>query len=309
MIRKSSFKRIMLATLVLIIVLIVYLFPTSDNVIETLSYIKKEEMPIFLVDTKDYLARTTIIKDNNTTDELIKEILTSLTIGSNKEQYIKEGFKGIIPKGTKILNIELDNGILSINFSKELLNVTINDEEKMIEAIIYSLLEIKDIKKIVILVDGTPLDKLPNSGKKLPKYLDKEYGINKIYDINSLRGISKTTIYYLSKYNDYYYYVPVTKIDNSNEERIEIIIKELKSTPIYHTNLISYLKASANLTSYALLENSIELSFDNYLLANLHNKDILEEVKYSIALSVRDTYDIYETVFNSTELDNIHIKI
>ena len=309
MIKKSSLKRIMLATLVLIIVLIVYLFPTTNQVQEQLSYIKKEEMPIFLVDTKDYVARTTIIKDNTSTIDIIKEIITSLTKNSSKERYIKEGFKAIIPDGTKIIDIKLNNEILTINFSKELLNVSKLDEEKMIEAITYSLLEIKDIKKIIIMVDGKKLDKLPNSGKKLPMYLDKEYGINKIYDLNSLKDICKTTIYYLSKYKDYYYYVPVTKIDNSNDERIEIIIKELKSTPIYQTNLISYLRASANLTSYTLLENSIELSFDNYLLANLHNKDILEEVKYSIALSIRDTYNIYETVFNSKELDGISIKI
>ena len=309
MIKKIALKRIMITTLVLLIVLIVYLFPTKGNIEETVSYIKKEEMPIFLVDKKEYVARTTIIKDNTDISNLIEEIISSLTIGSKKENYIKEGFKAVIPKGTKLLDKKLQDGILTINFSDELLNIDIFNEEKMIEAIIYSLLEIKDIKKIQILVEGSILKELPNSHKKLPLFLDKEYGINKIYDFNSIKGTSKTTIYYLSKNNDYYYFVPVTKIDNNNEERIEIIIKELKSTPIYHTNLISYLAASANLSSYELLKNSIELSFNNELLANLYDKDILEEVEYSIALSVRDTYGIYETVFNSNELDNVHIMI
>ncbi len=98
----------------------------------------------------------------------------------------------------------------------------------MIEAIIYSLTEIKDIKKIKILVEGKPLTNLPNSNKKLPEYLDKSYGINKIYNIDSIKETTKTTIYYLSKNKDYYYYVPVTKVSNEKTERVEIIIKELK---------------------------------------------------------------------------------
>ena len=309
MIKKSSLKRIMLATLVLILLLIVYLFPKNNAISENLSYIKKEEMPIFLMDKLDYVARTTIIKDNDTTNELIDEIIDSLTINSKKSNYIKEGFRAIIPENTKIIDKKLENGLLTINFSKELLTVSKENEEKMLEAIIYSLLEIKDIKGITIMVEGSFLKELPNSHKKIPNVLDKNYGINKIYDLYSLKNISKTTIYYLSKNNDYYYYVPVTKINNNENERIEIIINELKSTPIYHTNLISYLEASTNLTSYELLANSIELSFDNYLLANLHNKDLLEEVQYTIALSVRDTYEIYETIFNSPELNNIHLKI
>src|SRR5699024_9849702 len=112
---------------------------------------------------------------------------------------------------------------------------------------------------------------------------------------------SKTTIYYLSKYNDYYYYVPVTKISNENLEKAEIIINDLKTTPIYHTNLISYLAASTNLTNYEILEDSISLSFHNLLLSGIDDEDMLEEVKYAISLSIRDSYGIDEVIFNFPE--------
>ena len=303
MIKKSSFRRIMVATLALFILLIIYFFPTTTPIEESLSYIEKQEMPIFLVDSMEYVARTTIVKESDKTEDLIIEIIESLTINSQKSNYIREGFKAIIPENTKVLNTKLENNILTINFSKEILNVKKADEEKMIEAIIYSLMEIPEIKKIKILVEGNTLSELPNSKKKLPEILDKNYGVNKIYNLDSIKDTSKTTIYYLSKYNDYYYYVPVTKVSNESMQKAEIIIKELKTTPIYHTNLISYLAASTNLTNYELLENSIALSFDNHLLANIDDKDILEEVKYSIALSLRDSYDIKEVLFNYPDAD------
>ena len=310
MIKKSSIRRICVATLTLFILLIIYFFPSNDTVIkEHLSYITKDEMPIFLVDNKDYVARTSIVKNSSETIEQIKEIIEALTKNTKKSSYIRDGFKPIIPDGTKILDLKLEENILTIDFSKELLNVVHCDEQKMIEAIIYSLTEIKDIKKIKILVEGKPLTNLPNSNKKLPEYLDKSYGINKIYNIDSIKETTKTTIYYLSKNKDYYYYVPVTKVSNEKTERVEIIIKELKSTPIYHTNLISYLAASANMTSYEMLENAISLSFNNYLIANIKEEDILEEVKYSIALSIRDTYGINEVIFNIPDTENTKISI
>ena len=310
MIKKSSIRRICVATLTLFILLIIYFFPSNDTIIkEHLSYIAKDEMPIFLVDNKDYVARTSIVKNSSETIEQIKEIIEALTKNTKKSSYIRDGFKPIIPDGTKILDLKLEENILTINFSKELLNVVHCDEQKMIEAIIYSLTEIKDIKKIKILVEGKPLTNLPNSNKKLPDYLDKSYGINKIYNLDSLKETTKTTIYYLSKNKDYYYYVPVTKVSNEKTERVEIIIKELKSTPIYHTNLISCLAASANMTSYEMLENAISLSFNNYLIANIKEEDILEEVKYSIALSIRDTYGINEVIFNIPDTENTKISI
>lgn len=301
MLRKSSIRRIMLATLALFLLLIIYFFPTTPSISESLSYIEKEEMPIFLVDNMEYIARTSIVKNSDNTDDLIKEVIESLTIGSNKSNYIREGFKAVIPEGTKVLDIKLEDGILTINFSKELLNVSQDSEEKMLEAIIYSLTEIDSVKKIKILVEGKSLTNLPNSNKKIPGLLDKNYGINKIYNLDSIKDTSKTTIYYLSKYNDYYYYVPVTKISNENLEKAEIIINELKTTPIYHTNLISYLAASTNLTNYEILENSISLSFDNHLLAGIDDEDMLEEVKYAISLSIRDSYGIDEVIFNISE--------
>ena len=301
MLRKSSIRRIMLATLALFLLLIIYFFPTTPSISESLSYIEKEEMPIFLVDNMEYIARTSIVKNSDNTDDLIKEVIESLTIGSNKSNYIREGFKAVIPEGTKVLDIKLEDSILTINFSKELLNVSQDSEEKMLEAIIYSLTEIESVKKIKILVEGKSLTNLPNSNKKIPGLLDKNYGINKIYNLDSIKDTSKTTIYYLSKYNDYYYYVPVTKISNENLEKAEIIINDLKTTPIYHTNLISYLAASTNLTNYEILENSISLSFDNHLLAGIDDEDMLEEVKYAISLSIRDSYGIDEVIFNISE--------
>ncbi len=299
MLKKSALRRIILASLALVILLIIYFFPTNSNQIESsLTYVDPIEMPIFLIDNNDYVARTTIVKNKEDVMDVIPEVIDALTIGGSKSSYIPNDFKALIPKNTKLLDFSLTEGLLKLNFSKEFLTIEAKYEEKMLESLIYSLTELNDVKKIMLFVEGKQLTHLPHSNKKLPNTLDKDYGINKIYNLDSIKDTSKTTIYYLSKSNDLYYYVPVTEITNDATERVEVIINNLKSLPTYHTNLISFLQASASLQNYELLEDSISLSFNNYLLANLNEKEILEEVKYSIALSLRDTYNIKEVSFN-----------
>lgn len=298
MLKKLALKKIIIVSLSFIVLLLIYFFPTTDNynVNTTLTYTNPETLPIYLVDHNDLVSRFEIIKTSESTEDLVKEIINNLTIDSTSSSHIPSNFKKIIPKNTKLINQSIDDGILKINFSKELLDIEEDNEEKMLEAIIYSLTEIKDIKGIIIFVEGNTLTNLPNSKKTLPNILDRSYGINKVYELESLKEINKITTYYISKMDGFSYYTPVTTITNKQNEKVEVIIEKLKTAPTYQTNLVSYLEANAELLNYEILENSINLSFNNHIL-NLNNNEIMEEVKYTIALSIRDTYNINETIF------------
>ena len=127
-----------------------------------------------------------------------KKILQTLVIGSKQSEYIPNGFTAIIPKNTKINSIDFKNNLIKVDFSKELLNVDQNNEEKMIESIVYSLTSIKDVKKVMIFVNGEILYQMPNSKKNLPETFDRSYGINKVYDLNTISNSTKTTVYYIS---------------------------------------------------------------------------------------------------------------
>ena len=297
MLKNNAIRRIITSTLALIIMLLLCVFPKNDklSIPEEVIYVEEITMPIYAIDKNNYVARTSVIKND---EQMIPYIIDMLTIGSINANYLPSGFVGIIPKGTKLLSFFLEDKLLKLNFSKEFLNVSKENEEKLIEALIYSLCELDDVDKIMIFVEESQLQKLPNSGKRLPITLDKSYGINKVYNLDDIKNTSQTTIYYLSKNNDNLYYIPITKITNEKLEPVEIIVKELKSTPIYETNLISYLNASYELKDYEILENSITLSFNNLLIANLNEDSINEEVKYTLALSLRDTYNINDIVIN-----------
>ena len=301
MLKKAALRRIMVSTLALIIVGVLYFLPSNEESIslkQNILYVDASNFPIYLLNEDDYVIRTTMVTDNTDSISLAKELIDALTVGSNKKEYISEHFKQVIPQNTTLLNISLQDGLLKLDFSKEFLNCDKDLEELMIEAIIYTLTEIDDVDKIMIFVEGEKLEVLPQSKIRLPSTLDRSYGINKVYELTSLKDITKTTVYYIGEFQDLVYYVPVTKVENdTGDNKIEIIIDELKSSPIYETNLMSYLASSVELENYEELENQVILSFNNKILSDFDESSILEEVKYSISLSIQDTLNVEEVIF------------
>ena len=295
MLMKKALKKIIISLSCLMIVFILYLFPDNkDYTKKNIIHNNNENNIIYLMDNNDYISRvSTVLTSDNNIDK-IKEIISILTIGSNN--YIRDGFKKVIPRNTKLLSVSIEDNLVKLNFSKELLNVDEKNEVSMIEAIVYSITSLDNIKYISIFIDGNILDKYPNSGVKLNTILDRSIGINKVFNIDSVINTNKTTIYYLSKYNDYYYYVPVTKIFNDNISKIELIIKELSGNKMLNTNLISYLNSNTELLSYNELDKSLLLNFNEGILEDINSNNILEEVSYSINLSIKDNYDV-DSVF------------
>ncbi len=300
MLKRLALKKLIVVSLSLLFLFLIYLFPKNEtyDVNTTLTYTNPKTIPIYLIDNNDYVSRFEIISKTESEDplEMVDEVIANLQIDAENSSHVPNNFKKIIPKNTKIISKNLNDGLLKINFSKELLNVSKEMEEKLIEALVYSLTEIKDINKIMIFIEGELLKELPHSKKPIPSTLDRSYGINKVYELESMKDITKITTYYISKMDNYFYYTPVTTITNNKNEKVEIIIEKLKSSPTYNVNLVSYLVSSAELLNYEILENSINLSFNNDVLS-LNDNSIIEEVKYSIALSIRDTYNINETIF------------
>lgn len=304
MLKRMSIKKIMVSSCAILLLLIIYLIPDNKREInlkqDKIEYSYNNVVStIYLVDRNNYVARTSIPSCKCEGVDKAKDLVEGLIIDGNKSSIIPNGFRSIIPPSVRILNLSLDNSILTIDFSKDILDVSEREEKKMLEAIIYTLTSIEGIDKIIIKVEGEVLNNLPKSGESLPSVLDKSYGINKTYDLVNTSDIDSYTLYYVNKYNNNEYYVPVTKYVNSKiTDPIKVIIKELSSSPIYETNLMSYLNSEAKLISYDLSEDTLKLNFNSLLLNDVDKKSILEEVIYTISLSMDNIYnDLKEVSF------------
>lgn len=305
MLKNKLKKRIFLIISSLLIILIIYLFPTKK--IETINNEKKsyKDAYIYLIDYNNYVARVNVVLKENDRINKIKEIINYLTIDGNKSNYIKEGFKQVIPKDTKLLSVDIDNNIVKLNFSKELLNIEYDKIDTLISSLIYSITSLDSNYKLSIYIEGNILTKLPNN-EVIDSILDRSYGINKTFNIDSINGITKTTIYYLSKYNDYYYYVPITLMSNNKDDKIKIIIEQMSSKSVYNTNLISYIKDIQKI-NYEIKNDYIVLNLNNNVFSS---KDLIEETIYTLNLSIQDNYDVSKVIYylDNTLIKEINIK-
>lgn len=313
MIKRFTMKRIIMSSAVLFALLLLCLIPNKElKIEEKVKYIENDNLKtvVYLLDNHNYLARTTVAITSTEIEKKARDLLNILIKDSSGESKVPNGFKSIIPSNTEIKSLELVDDIIKVNFSKELLDVKEEYEEKVIEAIVYTLTSIEGVNKVIIYVDGDILSKLPKTKINLPSTLDKSYGINKEYNISSFKNINSVTVYYVSKFNDDTYYVPVTKYMNDDREKIKIIIEELASTPLYNTGLMSYLNSNISLLASEQDIDTLSLVFDDYLFNDANSKNILEEVIYSISLSVGDNYDVKEVIFevNNEEIYKSVIK-
>lgn len=307
MLKKISIRKLIISFSALFTLFLIYLIPNNENdknkledIPQELEYVNNDLVTssVFLLDSYNMLGKTEVPVSSKDIESLAKELLEVLINGGANEDRIPNGFKSILPSDTKILSLKYDKDLIKVDFSKELLNTSKEMEEKVVEAIIYTLTSINGVNKVIIYVDGNILTKLPQTKINLPSILDRSFGINKEYDINSIKDINQVTIYYVNKNNDNYYYVPVTKYLNDDRDKIKIVIDELSGNSIYNTNLMSFLNSNAELISSEKKDDLMHLNFNEYIFSDIEEKNILEEVIYTISLSVCDNYEVKGVVFN-----------
>lgn len=283
MLYKKALRKIFITTLTMIIILTVYTIPVTQKEkvlrtnleIEEVTNLKTDS--IYLLNKENYLVKTDIFIDSNNLEDKIEKIINYLTLTNDKTPI---NLTSYIPKNTKLINYNIESNSLLLNFSKEFTNSKI--EDIMITGIVYSLLELNEIKEVSFQVENNFYKNYTN--------LNKNIGINKNILYTNRNNINKVVIYYLDKSDNYY--VPVTNYVNDDREKIEIIIDELKNTK---KGLISYINENTKLLDYNNENNLFILNFNNKLKDD--NKLSEEKILNTISYSVFDNYDVNMVMF------------
>ena len=309
MIKTKAIRKIFTTTLSMFIILCVFSLMTInlDNTLKVNLEINDisgiGNGYVYLLSKNDYLVRKNIYLDSDDNVLNIKKALSYL-IESDNNKYSNE-LMGVIPKGTKINEVICGDDLVTIDFSKEILSVSIGHEKHMISSIVYTIMDLVDVEGVSILVDGELLRSYPNTGEVFGSVLNKSIGINNRYDITSRKDINRVVLYYVDLIDEDIYYVPVTKYINDDREKVKIIIEELKSSYLSEVNLMSFLNSNVKLIDYQMENDIFFLNFDDYLFDS--NDKILEEVMYTISYSIFDNYDVNMVMFlvNGEEVNHI----
>lgn len=291
MLKTKAIRKIFTTTLTMFIILTVFTIPTTTknkNVLRT--NLEIEDVTnlstdrIYLLNKDNLLVRTEVFIEGKSKVEKIKNIVNYLTLTNDK---IPSGLKGYLPKKTKLINLNLDENIVYLNFSKEFLQHKKSERNIIITGLVYSILEIENLESVIVQVEDDYL-----KDYKYP--INKNIGINNKYLINSRKDLNRVVIYYLDNINNKNYYVPVTKYLNDKRDKIEVVIDELKNNS-ESDDLISYVNNKLELIDYREESDVLFLNFNDYLLEN--NEDINKDILNTIAYSAFSNYEVNMVMF------------
>lgn len=286
MLREKILHKIYMTTLIVFVLFIISSFTVNKTIPNIKTEYHTNLSTIYLLDDDNYLLEVSISAKDNINDNI------PIVFNNLKDTKHYSGLKGLIPINTKINNYEIKDKILNIDFSDNLLNVNDELKDKVIESIVYSYLNFKEIDKVRITINGKELSEINNS---YPNILTRDIGINKEYSINSIKDIKKVVLYYYEEKDNNKYYVPVTKYINSKDDKIKIIIDNLKTNYLSKTNLMSYLNDKVKIDKYEKTNNIVTISFASIL--DFNDNDMLEEVIYTLSNSIIESNEAVKVIF------------
>lgn len=263
---------------------------------------EKKYRKVYLLDENKFLIPLSINVSNKA--NLVDEIYT---IVSNLRDLEVEGFTTTIAEDVKINQIELENGILNIDFSKEFLTYQSELEEKIIESLTWSVLDFKEVKGLTISVDGVRLTKMPINGLNLPSVLNKDIGINKYHDmVDDYRGSDNVVVLYEKKVGGNTYYVPVTRkvIKESTDART---IVNAMDNDIAIMSGLSQIKVLKNFTNKNIEcdDVSVNVSLSNdYLI----DDNLIDSELYEILMVVFEYNDLDSKVNFLIDEENVEVS-
>lgn len=258
----------------------------------------KEEV---IIDNRDSNYRVFVLtKDNmvvpvslKVEEKLTKEeqILDVFSLLKEDQKYENGEMNGFIPSDTKLNDINVENGILTLDFSIEFNNIK-QTPSRVMEALTYSFLGIEGIDGLSLRIDGSLVDKVANDFK-IPLVLDKTYGINKrVNDLTDLLDKEEITVIYNKKINDRTYYTPSTVLAKKGDNRINTLYNALSLKP----NIIQGL---SSVKEYSYLN----VSKDPVINEQVVSMDILPSAMIDEVTISKELFDLMNLTFEYSNLD------
>ncbi|WP_044640623.1 GerMN domain-containing protein [Risungbinella massiliensis] len=240
----------------------------------------------FLTDSQYVAPYTVPMTENKDVQAQAKAIVQKLIQDAPDAAKLPNGFTAVIPKGTTVKALKVDNGKATVEFSKEFLSYDVAKEQQIFQAITWSLTSHPQIKEVNLYVEGAPLQA---KGKSNTAGLTRSNGIN--IDLSAGIDITRSmpvTVYYLMQNHDKkVFYVPVTRMVDRSENVAATTIAELIRGPKYGSQLVNVMDSAVTLNKVELKGDTLYADFNEAML-QYQNNSAGNNVLNSIVLSLTE---------------------
>ncbi len=228
---------------------------------------------------------------------IAKSALRNMVDSPELRETMKEtGLIPILPAGTQILGMTIDQetGLCKVDFSKEVLNCeTKEDEENMINGVVYTLTEFPSINEVQFLVEGQVLPTFTHGTDTSSTF--KRDNINLAGALNE-EG-SKVVVYFKGENleENFEYYVPVTIPTLAPVPNVYTALEVLFNGPPTGLGLTSDIPEGVTFHGVDVKESTayVDISFDHEYPDNVET--VLNNMVRNIGLTLSE-FDEIESV-------------
>lgn len=187
---------------------------------------------VYLQNESGLLAPMALDLSTGNKDDALKQSLEALVQGGGYAASLPAGFSGVLPQGTAVNGVKVDNGVATADFGGSFNSYTPADERKLLEAVTWTLTGQKGIRSVQLSVDGKKLGEMPLKGTPLDRPLTRSIGINLPAQGPSVMNSSAVTVFFsAASPSGVQYYVPVTRFVTPGQDRLKAAMNELIAGP------------------------------------------------------------------------------
>ncbi|MDQ0161150.1 GerMN domain-containing protein [Bacillus alveayuensis] len=228
------------------------------------------------------------------TKEVAKQVMEYLVVDGPISNLLPNGFRAVLPQGTVVQGVNIkEDGTAIVDFSKEFTEYKPEDEQKILQAITWTLTQFDTINKVKIWVNGHELKEMPVNGTPIDEGVSRQDGINmassSVVDITNTHPL---TVYYLAEQEGKIYYVPVTKrVSNEEKDDVAAAVNELIKGPELTTGLLNEFQPGVKLLEDPIYENGqVTLNFNEAIYSSFEEekKIISNNILNALVLTVTE---------------------
>ncbi|MGI8316867.1 GerMN domain-containing protein [Halobacillus mangrovi] len=228
-------------------------------------------------------------------EEVAKQSLEYLVKDGPVTELLPNGFQAVLPAGTEILGLNLqEDGTMVVDVSEDFKNYDAKDEEKILQAMTYTLTQYDNVKRIKLWINGHEQNVMPVDGTPIANGVSRSDGINNhVGDETDVMNSQAVTVYFPSQNGEEVYQVPVTTRVAKGEDLYSAVVQALLNGPALGTSLLQPFNEGAEVVSTKLDSGVLTLSFNEAILTGQdEQKALSDEALSSLVMSLTDLADV-----------------
>ncbi len=245
---------------------------------------------LYLIDKDGYVVPKTLALPKTTA--VAKQALQYLVANGPVTDMLPNDFRAVLPEDTELsVDINKDNGVATVDFSKEFKDYKPEDEQKILQSVTWTLTQFDGVKSVKLKMDGHELAEMPVSGTPISENLSRATGINiDTTDVVDITNTKPVTVYYIGGEEGSYYYVPVTRrVSNNEKDPYVAVVNELINGPSSKSTLVSEFMSDVKLLEAPKYQDgTVTLNFNENVYGSFEEKEISQSLLDTLVLSLTE---------------------